>query len=97
MMENVSDVFNCNNLDFMKEVQDNFFDLAVVDPPYGKKMDIALKKRGETCRRNGYKKQLFDTNWDSAIPKDEYFTELFRISKNQVIFGGNYFPLPPSP
>ena len=97
MHNSLSEVLNCDNIEFLKETPDNYFDLAVVDPPYGKSMDKQLKKRGETCSKNGFKKQIFDTDWDSSIPSDEYFEELFRVSKNQIIFGGNYFPLPPTP
>ncbi|SHI43928.1 DNA methyltransferase [Parasporobacterium paucivorans] len=72
----------------MAEFPDKYFDLAIVDPPYGINinMNMGLKK-GMTKKRKQKK-------WDNAIPSAEYFNELFRISKNQVIWGGNYFPLP---
>jgi len=65
------------NMELMSRYEDNYFDLAIVDPPYG----INVKTR------------VFDDNkkWDNEIPKKEYFNELFRISKNQIIWGGNYF------
>ncbi len=72
---------------------DNHFDLAIVDPPYG------LGQRttnGGTLRNSQvkFKKQLAEKRWDDEIPSKEYFDELFRVSKNQVIWGGNYFALP---
>jgi site-specific DNA-methyltransferase (adenine-specific) len=70
-------------LDFMRTVPDKYFELAIVDPPYG--LDIA--KTGSLGRDKFEPK-----NWDSAIPGDEYFIELKRVSINQVIWGGNYFP-----
>jgi site-specific DNA-methyltransferase (adenine-specific) len=69
----------------MKEFPDNYFDLAVVDPPYGIGAENHAGKK-----ENGWK-QWDKKNWDNAIPKKEYFTELKRVSKNQIIWGGNYF------
>ena len=70
----------------MKQFPDKYFDLAIVDPPYG----INIQKSGRLGRYN--------TNnvWDNEIPNDDYFQELFRVSKNQIIWGGNYFPLKPT-
>jgi len=81
-------VYNADCIAGMKQYPDNHFDLAVVDPPYG-------------IDRNGMNmgNSVFNTDdkvWDKAIPTQEYFHELFRISKNQIIWGGNYFPLPNS-
>ena len=70
-------LYNQDCLEAMKEMSDNQFDLAIVDPPYG----IDVKTR---VFNDGKK-------WDSNIPPKEYFDELFRISKNQIIWGGNYF------
>jgi site-specific DNA-methyltransferase (adenine-specific) len=77
-------VFNEDCMEVMKRYPDKWFDLAVVDPPYGigaNKMQLG----------NG-KKKIYRgaTDWDSDIPNSEYFTELFRVSKNQIIWGGNY-------
>ncbi len=76
-------------MDGMKEFPDKYFSLALCDPPYG--LDIAKEKPRLSGRWNYKPKQ-----WDSRCPDKNYFDELFRVSKNQVIFGGNYFPLPPS-
>ena len=70
----------------MKEFPDKYFDLAIVDPPYG----INIQKSGRLGRYNT------KNVWDSEIPSDDYFNELFRVSKNQIIWGGNYFDLPPT-
>ena len=71
----------------MKNTPDKYYDLAVVDPPYGIGMDGGnVGYKGF----NNFKKK----DWDKEIPSNEYFAELFRVSKNQIIFGGNYFGLP---
>ena len=70
----------------MKEYPDNYFDLAIVDPPYG----IGAAKQIDLGNSN--KKQKHKTkDWDNEIPSVEYFTELQRVSENQIIWGGNYF------
>lgn len=75
----------------MKQIPDKYFDLAVVDPPYG------LPKDGSNGRGK-LKNRVFNrgniSSWDTPPPA-EYFSELFRVSKNQIIWGGNYFSLPP--
>ena len=68
---------NEDNMKLMARYPDNYFNLAIVDPPYG----INVKTR---VFNDGKK-------WDLETPKKEYFNELFRVSKNQIIFGGNYF------
>ena len=73
----------------MKQYPDKYFDLAIVDPPYG----IGIGKNGfiggdaKGIKAREYK----PTEWDNAIPNKEYFEELFRVSKHQIIWGGNYF------
>ena len=75
----------CDCMDLMRECADKAFDLAIVDPPYG----IGIS--GNPVRQAHKKK-----SWDAAIPDQSYFDELFRVSQNQIIWGGNYFPLPPT-
>jgi site-specific DNA-methyltransferase (adenine-specific) len=75
------------NMELMKRYPDKYFDLAIVDPPYG----IDAGKMTMGSGKHNFKK---GKDWDSSIPSEEYFKELFRVSKNQVIWGGNYFPLP---
>jgi site-specific DNA-methyltransferase (adenine-specific) len=81
----ISEVHNEDCMIGMSRYPDKFFDLAIVDPPYG----IGISSNPV---RQMHKKK----NWDSAIPSGSYFEELFRVSKNQVIWGGNYFPLEPT-
>ena len=78
--------YNMDCMQGMKEFPDKYFDLAIVDPPYG----INIQKSGRLGRYNT------KNVWDSEIPSDDYFNELFRVSKNQIIWGGNYFDLPPT-
>lgn len=87
--------YNADNMDIMKQYQDKYFDLAIVDPPYG--IGFSDYERGssgekvkERYTKNGKK------DWDNGIPTQKYFDELKRISKEQIIWGGNYFDLPPT-
>ena len=81
-----SEVFNMDCMEYMKTIPDKFFELAIVDPPYG--IDVDNDKEGNFVMTKHKSK-----NWDSAIPNENYFHELFRVSKNQIIWGGNYFDL----
>ena len=129
-----SNVFNCDCVEYMKTLPDNFFDLCIADPPYGDATKDKIgggifkeerKVRGEIQeilptnwkRFSGgtwaerYRKPIMPTEGDSPdtpawggveIPKwdvapgEEYFKEMFRVSRNQIIWGGNYFSLPPT-
>ena len=86
---------------------DNYFDLAIVDPQYGINAPNMPMGTNKSRTENGYpavstamkiKKELKSnsSNWDDKPPPKEYFEELFRVSKNQIIWGGNYFDLPPT-
>jgi len=85
-------------MEYMKSVPDGFFDLAIVDPPYG---DCGGKSRAAHKLVGGGTKKYVNpdgskfTDWDIA-PSRDYFDELFRCSKSQIIWGGNYFSLPPT-
>lgn len=77
--------YNIDCMEFMKDKPDNYFQLSIVDPPYGIDVNMnAGKKKGEKDR---YKNKL----WDKGIPDEQYFKELRRVSKNQIIWGCNYF------
>ena len=83
-------ITNEDNMELMARYPDKYFDLAIVDPPYGidvTKMNMGSRKRAEQDKKK---------NWDNDIPTKNYFIELFRVSKNQIIWGGNYFDLPRS-
>lgn len=92
-------LLNIDCMEYMKTVPDKYFDLAVVDPPYG--IDAANVLSGPR-RKSGngaaMKTQFTKKDWDKSVPDKKYFTELFRISKNQIIWGANYMSnfLPPS-
>jgi len=89
----------------LKRYADNHFDLAIVDPPYGIGADKAqnnaalsrIKAEGKSKAGRGWK-LYHETDWDNETPTAEYWAELFRVSKNQIVWGGNYFTeyLPPS-
>jgi len=76
-------------MDGMAAYPDGYFDLAIVDPPYG---IGATKRMG--MRKGDKRGKWIGGEWDNKPPDKEYFTELFRVSKNQIIWGGNYFELP---
>lgn len=86
------ELLNIDCMEYMKNLPDKFFDIAIVDPPYGIAYSqlVGIKKK-----QDGWKERT-SSIWDSSIPPKQYFTELFRVSKNQVIWGGNYFDLPPT-
>lgn len=111
----ISEVFNEDNMVGMARYPDKFFDLAIVDPPYGinapnMQMGHGAKSRGgrpstAVSLRKGrlnigsgkLKGRILNNSqigWDSEIPSDQYFSELDRVSINQIIWGGNYFGLP---
>jgi site-specific DNA-methyltransferase (adenine-specific) len=77
-------------LDGMREFPNNYFDLAIVDPPYGIGYDIKAMQSAGQKSKNGaaYKKEYHASNWDDKIPTKSYFDELFRVSKHQIIWGG---------
>ena len=87
-------VTNEDNMELMARYSDNHFDLAIVDPPYGIGYDGATKTSGSHGGRKAHKFK----GWDKETPKKEYFDELFRVSKNQIVWGANYMNnfLPPS-
>lgn len=113
--QSTSGFFCCDCMDGMKAIPDKYFDLAIVDPPYGigatrfnngaglkdhAQGSTALKARQNRFHGAGklHDRVLNRSNldWDNEPPKHEYFEELFRVSRNQIIWGGNYFDLPPT-
>lgn len=88
------EITNEDNMLLMARYPDNYFDLAIVDPPYGINLANMNLGIGKTKKASKLKNRKWKPkNWDNEIPKEEYFTELFRVSKNQIIWGGNYFNL----
>jgi site-specific DNA-methyltransferase (adenine-specific) len=81
-------ITNEDNMLLMARYPDKYFDLAIVDPPYG----IGASEMTMGSGKN--KKYKKGKKWDNDTPNKEYFTELKRVSKNQIIWGGNYFQLP---
>ena len=89
-------LYNEDCLQAMKAMQDKQFDLAIVDPPYG--IDLANMNMGAGKSKKASKienRKWKPKDWDKNTPTKEYFDELFRVSKNQIVWGGNYFELPP--
>ena len=87
-------ITNEDNMELMARYPDNYFDLAIVDPPYGIGLANMNMGLGNTPKASKVKNRKWKAkNWDNEIPKDKYFKELKRVSKNQIIWGGNYFNL----
>ncbi len=89
-------------MDLLSRTPDKFYDLAIVDPPYGIGFDGEICSMSAGNRKNGTKRKMKSWNnpkekgyirkkWDNKKPDEKYFKELFRVSKNQIIWGGNYF------
>ena len=89
-----STIHNCDCMELMAQYPDKYFDLAIVDPPYGIGADKTQNnlggKKGFGKNAGTYKK-YHNTNWDDNVPNIEYFNKLIRVSKNQIVWGGNYF------
>lgn len=100
-MKAKSEVFNMDCIEGMKQYPDKYFELAIVDPPYGIGFDKENTTMSAGIRKDGTKRKMqswsnpkpkgyISKNWDNNIPNQDYFNELFRVSKNQIIWGGNY-------
>lgn len=81
------ELLNMDCMDYMRDCEDNAFDLAIVDPPYGINAGTMTMGKGSGNDTGSHTKKL----WDKEIPKEKYFVEVKRVSKNQVIWGANYF------
>lgn len=120
----VSEVYNMDCMDYLKQFPDNYFELAIVDPPYGinaPNMNMGSNpnrsrndghgsgpsistsnkiRKGRLNSGSGHFKNRpltkMNCNWDFEKPSPEYFEQLFRVSLNQIVWGGNYFDLPPT-
>ena len=87
-------ITNEDNMELMKRYPDNYFDLAIVDPPYGIDADVKNSKNVVQSKKSATKSKKYGSQlWDLDIPTDEYFDELKRVSKRQIIWGANYFGL----
>ena len=79
------ELHNVDCMEYLATLDDNAFELAIVDPPYG----ININSSGRLGHYGGKGKK-----WDENTPKEYYFTELRRVSKEQIVWGGNYFEMP---
>ena len=84
-------VYNEDCVEGLKRFSDNHFDLAIVDPPYGLGMGtVSIPSEKNTNSQQKFYKDLKSKRWDDNTPNKEYFDELKRVSKNQIVWGGNY-------
>lgn len=84
-------ILNVDCIEYMRTLPDKYFDLAVCDPPYGIGASVGF---GRSQKES--KKIIKKDSWDSHIPNEDYFIALKKVSINRIIWGGNYFPLPPT-
>ena len=96
-MRDISELINrihcADCLCLMREMEDKSVDLVLTDPPYGIGDKLAI---GGATKRNLMMELYLSSPWEDIAPSKEYFDEIFRVSKNQIICGGNYFDLPPT-
>lgn len=87
---NIVHLIDC--MEFMRDVPDGHYSLAIVDPPYGIGADKGRSGAGG-FRGTGQKiqRRQYESEWDSSTPSKEFFDELLRISNNQIIWGANFF------
>jgi site-specific DNA-methyltransferase (adenine-specific) len=86
-------LYNCDCMEIMKGFKDKQFDLAIVDPPYGINADKKNSKRELKSKKSASMSKYYgNQEWDSDVPNIDYFNELIRISKKQIIWGVNYYP-----
>jgi site-specific DNA-methyltransferase (adenine-specific) len=83
-------MYNMDCMEFMADIPDNYYDLACIDPPYGIGIDGQKQSINNKNPKANRKAHDFK-GWDNSIPSAEYFAELWRVSKNQIIWGANYF------
>jgi site-specific DNA-methyltransferase (adenine-specific) len=89
-----SEIKNMDCMDFMRQFPDKYFELAIVDPPYGIDADVKNSTNKKQSKNSATKSKKYgEQNWDSKIPDNVYFEELKRVSKNQIVWGANYFGL----
>ena len=86
-------ITNEDNMELMARYKDNYFDLAIVDPPYGIDADKKNSKKELKSKKSAsLSKDYGSQEWDSEVPNINYFKELMRVSRNQIIWGVNYYP-----
>ena len=87
-MEGIN-LINGDSLQALKGYADNHFDVAIVDPPYG--IDDKISTKSSLNKGNKFAQLYNEKRWDKFRPENEYWNELLRVSKNQIVCGGNYF------
>ena len=88
------ELLNCDCMELLRQTPDKYYSLGIIDPPYG----IGVDGQKKSTSKHGGRREKEFKNWDNQTPKKEYWEQLFRVSKNQIIWGANYFTeyLPPS-
>lgn len=84
--ENMNSIVLGDSYELIKKIPDNSIDLIITDPPYGINMDKGISEKGGIAKR-----RIYDGGWDNETPPSWFFEEMDRVSKNMIIFGGNFF------
>ena len=82
-------IYNCDCMELLRQTPDNYYSLSIVDPPYGLGSKLAHAGSGKNAQSK-FSKEFHSKSWDNSIPNEEYFNELKRVSKNYIVWGGNY-------
>ena len=92
MKYELNQIIHADCMDIMKDIPDKYFELAIVDPPYGIGADKKNSSNKKQCNKSATESIFYgNQKWDDYIPNENYFIELFRVSKNQIIWGVNYY------
>lgn len=94
----MNEAYNIDCKEYMKGLPDGYFDLCIADPPYGRGEHGGKDRSNFVKQKNGSRRFVQDggymkMSWDEEPPSDDVFQEIFRVSKNQIIFGANYMPI----
>jgi len=88
-MNPISETYNMDCMEYMRQFSDKHFQLSIVDPPYG--LDSKISTTSSLNKGNKFAQLYNEKRWDKFRPENEYWNELLRVSKNQIVCGGNYF------
>ncbi|HPL05602.1 MAG TPA: DNA methyltransferase, partial [Bacteroidales bacterium] len=84
-------LYHCDCMELLRQTPDNYYSLALIDPPYGLGMGtVSIPSEKNTNSQQKFYKDLKSKRWDDNTPNKKYFDELKRVSKNQIVWGGNY-------
>ena len=88
-------LYNCDCMEFMRDIPDKYYELCICDPPYGIGADKKNSDKNKKCSNSATESKFYgNQKWDDNVPTEKYFSELIRVSKQQIIWGVNYYSYP---